>query len=312
MISITIYVFANAVILSVIAYFSIKKAIKNEKELIIALFSAVISSLVIFYISVYWIDKESTINQGTLGPLGDYFGGILNPIIGGFSAYLLFKNLQVSKELCSSSHNQVYTDYMLNIQNSTLAELKADVADIKKSLKETRAAVCVYTPLDDIFGIDTCGQSIASTEYESVYEFCKSIYYQESYYYNAYKDYNTNPMSDDVLDISFSDFLNIQLQDFYKANIAYSNFILAINIHCNRINRYLNETNNLFSFIGDDFLHELFRMLAIKTEISTEEVGYQNFFLFLLDKSDEFKKLYLQCRVQNLEFDYFVENRVFR
>ncbi|MEH6344989.1 MAG: hypothetical protein V7785_07890 [Bermanella sp.] len=95
-------------------------------------------SVVGYYNWVFW-DREMSSDPKDWGPLGDYFGGMLNPIITGFTLIFIVKTFSQNERLITHSLEEMKetrkeTTESKNIQKQ-LAKLESDNLEASKLLR---------------------------------------------------------------------------------------------------------------------------------------------------------------------------------
>jgi|GEM_PF-1942048 len=100
---------------------------------IVIIFIIVISIFIYFFLNIDITEgKQANISLNSLGTVGDYFGGLLNPIVAFFALLALLKTIRVqSKELKLS--REAFEE-QAKISKEQLKELRTQVKDNKKAL----------------------------------------------------------------------------------------------------------------------------------------------------------------------------------
>ncbi len=286
----------------------LNEKLKNKGEWLLVFFGVAATASVIYF---YYLEIKLGLNvtgvffaQDSLGQFGDFFGGTLNPIIGCVSAYFLYKNLQVSKELNSASQKQIYTQHVSSMIYEKLARLRLMADAVIKESATSALSIHTFENND--------GQVFPSDEKLTLYEFCHSIangnggYFRDAF--QVYEEWHTESSPGiDRPEIEVQTFLKLQTRLFFSQNILYFNFKKNINSCCLLLNNYLDTVGDKYSFLAEEFLIELADCLFFKDEHSYKELALKNLFYFLLEDASELGKLLKKCSMDSSNLYAFLK-----
>jgi hypothetical protein len=275
---------------------------KTSEVLLIVLGLFLITALVMFYYLEIALGQNLTgvfFSQESLGQFGDYFGGIINPIIGCLSAYFLYKNLQESRQLNSSTFKQIYTEHVsVNLAKKTesIQELSQDI------IKESHLVMKI------IYGgvIHEDEKEMPEKGRISLYNFaerCVIGLEHLVYCHNLGIKHSTGITSK----IDAAEFLEEKMNEFFQSNILFKNLTLKVNSCCKTLNKYIETAGDDYKFLAEEFIFELFDCLKFKKELSREEQKHRFIFYFLLKESEELITLMKKCQVHDFDFSDFLE-----